>query len=95
MNKRSTKATMTEPKLSRASERAIELAAKFQGAAHYNPYKVFDSRRGCMVAVTVCIFLIIVFALNVVLNGNWPSLVMVPVYGLIIRNRLRKLKAQA
>lgn len=61
----------------------------------YNPYKVFDSRHGCIMAIALCVFLIIVFVLNVVLNGKWLSLIFVPFYILIIRNRLRKLREMA
>lgn len=58
----------------------------------YDPYKVFDSRRGCATAVALSIFLIAVSVLNALMNSVWLSLVFVPFYLLIIRNRLRRLR---
>lgn len=73
----------------------VEPESKLKKLANYDPYKVFDSRRGCIVAVALCITFILVSVFNGALNGNWLSLVFVPIYLLIIRNRLRKLRAMA
>lgn len=69
--------------------------SKLRKLVNYDPYKVFDSRRGCIMAVALCIAFITITVLNGALNGYWLSLVFVPIYLLIIRNRLRKLRTMA
>lgn len=58
----------------------------------YDPYKVFDSRMGCIVAIALCIGFIVILGMNALLNHVWFSLIFVPLYLWIIVNRLRRLR---
>jgi hypothetical protein len=69
--------------------------SKLKKMVNYDPYKVFDSRRGCVMAVALSIFLVMVSILNAIMNSAWLSLIFVPFYLLIIRNRLRRLRTMS
>jgi hypothetical protein len=92
MSKPTPRAKTSNPKLGKSGEKALRTVMKLKQLSEYDPYKIFDSRKGCMVAVGGGIALIVITTLNAFLNGNWISLVFIPFYFLIIRNRLRRLR---
>jgi len=86
---------MSEHKLKQANQKSLESLGLIGRLLAYNPYKAFDTRRGCVAAIALCFACIAIFILNFVINKNWPSIIFVPLYLVLILNRLKKLRSMA
>lgn len=86
---------MSEHKLKQANQKSLEKLGLMGRLLAYDPYKSFDSRQGCILAIALCFACIAIFLVNAVVNKNWLSVIFIPLYLLIIRNRLKKLRSMA